>query len=188
VLAILSVVGGWLNIEPEVPIVNWFTPVAIGGPSALHEWLHPVLAGAESVYEANGVAMAEAHHLAWPILLAIAIGVAGLLLAVFLLKPDRLGTAEEEPSYRDTLGRLLYHKWYVDELYDGIVVRPVGALSRGFYTVVDRGIIDGIVDGSGRLVQGIGLMVGRLQTGQLNTYAFMILVGVLAVLGAFVAL
>jgi NADH-quinone oxidoreductase subunit L len=76
----------------------------------------------------------------------------------------------------------------VDELYDHLVVRPVGALSRGFYTVVDRGLIDGIVDGSGRLVQGMGLMAGRIQTGQLNTYAFMILVGVLAVLGAFVAL
>jgi NADH-quinone oxidoreductase subunit L len=188
VLGLLSVVGGWLNIEPEVPIVNWFTPVAIGGPAALHEWLHPVLTGAEAVYAANGVAIAEAHHAAWPIVLAIVVGLAGLLLAVFLLKPARLGTAEVEPAYRDGLGRLLYHKWYVDELYDHVVVRPVGALSRGFYTVVDRGLIDGIVDGSGRLVQGMGLMAGRIQTGQLNTYAFMILVGVLAVLGAFVAL
>jgi NADH-quinone oxidoreductase subunit L len=188
ILALLSLIGGWFNVEPEVPIVNWFTPVAIGGPAALHGWLHPAIEGAEAVYAANGVAMAEAHHYAWPIILAIVVGLAGLLLAVVLLKPGRLGTAEEHPAYTGGLDRLLYHKWYVDELYDSLVVRPVYALSRGFNSVVDRGLIDGIVDGSGRLVQGVGLMFGRVQTGQLNTYAFMILVGVIAVLGAFVAL
>jgi NADH-quinone oxidoreductase subunit L len=47
-------------------------------------------------------------------------------------------------------------------------------------------LIDGIVDGSGRLSQGLGLLAGRVQTGQLNTYAFMFVIGVLAVLGAFV--
>jgi NADH-quinone oxidoreductase subunit L len=188
VLALLSLAGGWLNIEPEVPIVNWFTSVAIGGPAALHHWLHPSIAGAEAVYAANSVAIAEAHHAAWPIILAIVVGLAGLLLAVVVLKPALLGTAEEEPSYRGTFGRLLYHKWYVDELYDAVVVRPVQGLSHAFYGIVDRGLIDGIVDGSGRLTQGIGLMIGRVQTGQVNTYAFMILVGVLAVLGAFVAL
>src|SRR5690606_18196096 len=79
-LALLSAVGGWFNVEPEVPIVNWFTPVAIGGPAALHHWLHPVIEGAEAVYAANGVAIAEAHHYAWPIILAIVVGLAGLLL------------------------------------------------------------------------------------------------------------
>ena len=188
VLAFLSLIGGLFNVEAEVPIVNWFTPVAIGGAGALHDWLHPVIEGAEAVYAANGVAIAEAHHYAWPIILAIVLGLAGLALAVLLLKPARLGTAEEHPAYTGGFDRLLYHKWYVDELYDTLVVRPVYTLSRGFDTVVDRGLIDGIVDGSGRLAQGVGLMFGRIQTGQLNTYAFMIVVGVIAVLGAFVAL
>ncbi len=112
----------------------------------------------------------------------------GQAAAALLLKPARLRTAEEEPAYTDGLGKVLYNKWYVDELYQKTVVRPVYALSRGFSSIVDRGVIDGIVDGSGRLAQGIGLLAGRVQTGQLNTYAFVILVGVLAVLGAFVAL
>jgi NADH-quinone oxidoreductase subunit L len=64
----------------------------------------------------------------------------------------------------------------------------VGALSRAFYSVVDRGTIDGIVDGAGRLAQAVGLVFVRVQTGHVNTYAFVILVGALAVLGAFVAL
>ena len=187
VLAGLSLVGGLFNVEAEIPIVNWFAPLAIGGTGALHHWLHPVIEGAEAVYASSGVAIAEAHHYAWPIVLAIVIGIAGLLAAFFLLKPAKLGTAEEHPAYTGGLDRLLYHKWFVDELYDAVVVKPVYLLSRGFSAIIDRGLIDGIVDGSGRLAQGVGLMVGRLQTGQLNTYAFMLLVGVIAVLGAFVA-
>jgi NADH-quinone oxidoreductase subunit L len=182
VLGGLSVIGGFLNVEGEVPIVGLFD---FGQGEALHRWLHPVIAGAEEV-TAGQMAGAEAAHPAWPIVLAIVLAVGGLLTAWLVLKPARLRTPAEEPAYTGTLGRLLYRKWYVDEIYDALVVRPVLAVSRGFSSIVDRGIIDGIVDGSGRLSQGIGLLAGRVQSGQLNTYAFMIVIGVLAVLGAFV--
>jgi NADH-quinone oxidoreductase subunit L len=186
VLAILSVVGGWLNIDPHVPIVDWFTPLAIGGPAALHEWLHPVLTGPESVIAANLPEIPEPHHAAWGIVLAIGIAVAGGALARGVLKPSRLGTAEEEPDYTNAPSRVLYHKWYIDELYQKVIVGPTYAISRVFSSIIDRGIIDGLVDGMGRLAQGLGLLAGRVQTGQLNTYAFVLFVGVLAVLAGFV--
>ncbi|CAN5893886.1 NADH-quinone oxidoreductase subunit L [soil metagenome] len=185
VLAVLSAFGGFLNVEEHVPIVEWFD---FGQGAALHHWLHPVTAGAEDVIRANLGEIAEPHHAWWPILLAIVIGLGGLALAWVLLKPERLRTAEEQPAYESTPERVLYNKWYIDELYDRVVVRPVNVLSRGFSSIVDRGIIDGVIDGTGRLAQGFGLMMGRLQSGQLNTYAFTIIVGVLLVLGAFVAL
>src|SRR5690606_26328510 len=72
-LAILSALGGFLNVE-DVPIVNWFD---FGQGAALHAWLHPVIEGAEQVYAANVGGVAEAHHAAWPIVLAIAIGILG---------------------------------------------------------------------------------------------------------------
>jgi NADH-quinone oxidoreductase subunit L len=181
VLAALATVGGLINVE-DVPVVGWFD---FGQGAALERWLHPVLAGAEEVYAAHTIA-AEPVHAAWPILLAIAIGVAGLLVAWFALRRAHVRTADEEPDYTNDLGRVLYHKWYVDELYGALVVRPVRALSNAFYAVVDRGTIDGIVDdvfGYGSVV--VGLVTGRIQSGQLNTYAFMIVLGVLAVLGAF---
>ncbi|HET7276265.1 MAG TPA: NADH-quinone oxidoreductase subunit L [Longimicrobiaceae bacterium] len=184
-LGLLSVIGGWINIDPHVPIVEWFTPLAIGGPAALHDWLHPVLVGPEAVIAANLPNLPEPHHAAWGILLAIAIGVAGLLTAWLFLKPDRLGTAEAEPNYTDTPGRLLYNKWYVDEIYGKVIIGPFQALSRGFSSIVDRWIVDGLVDGAGRLMHGLGRLGGLTQTGQLNTYAFILVLGVLVVLGAF---
>src|SRR5690606_29991626 len=95
VLGALSVVGGFFNIDSHVPIVNLFSPLSIGGDAALHNWLHPVIAGAEEVWAANTAPIPEVHHAAWPIVLAILIGVAGLALAWVVLKPERLGSAEE---------------------------------------------------------------------------------------------
>ena len=186
-LGILSVIGGLFNVEPEIPIVNWFTPVAIGGEASLHHWLHPVIRGAENVWAANTAAIPSVSHPAWPIVLAILIGVGGLALARFVLNPEKLGRPDQTPAYTSGLQRALYNKWYIDELYDRIVVRPVIFLSRAFYSVVDRGMIDGLIDGVlGRGAMLFGLGAGRLQSGHLNSYAFAIIVGVIVVLGSLV--
>jgi NADH-quinone oxidoreductase subunit L len=187
VLAGLSTIGGLLNVDGAVPIVNFFSPIAIGGDGTLHEWLHPVITGAEEVWAAHG-SIEEVHHAALPILLAILIGVAGLALAWVVIKPETLGTPDETPAYEGRLEGALYNKWYVDELYQKLIVRPIWGLSRAFYSIVDRGTIDGIIDtvvGKGAMLIGLG--AGRIQTGQVNTYAFVIVVGVLVVLGAVVA-
>jgi NADH-quinone oxidoreductase subunit L len=188
VLAILSTVGGWSNIDSHIPVVSWFTPLAgvWGGELALHHWLEPTVAGAGEVIRANLGDITEPHHAAWPILLAIGIGLGGLALAWATLRPAALPTAAEAPRERG-FGRVLHDKWYVDEIYDRAVVRPLVALSGIFYRWFDRAVIDRVVDGFGRTAQGVGLFAGRTQTGQLNTYAFVIVVGVLVVLGSFVA-
>ncbi|HEU0299204.1 MAG TPA: proton-conducting transporter membrane subunit, partial [Longimicrobium sp.] len=184
-LAILSTVGGFLNVEEEVPIVRAFDFDGEGG--ALHRWLHPVLEGSETVIRNNVASVVEPHHVPWPIILAIVIGLGGLALAWFLVAPKnaRIKTAAEEPAYRGGLQKLLYNKWYVDELYDLVVVRPVNALSRAQWGF-DR-VLDATVDLFGRTAQALGLYAGRLQTGHVNTYAFVLIVGVLVVLGSFVA-
>jgi NADH-quinone oxidoreductase subunit L len=184
-LAILSTVGGLLNVEEEVPLVGVFNVDGEGG--ALHRWLHPVLAGSEDVIRANGVQLAEAHHPAWPILLAVGIGLGGLALAYVVVgaRNKRLRTAEQEPAYEGGLQKALYNKWYVDEIYDRVVVRPVRALSNAEWGF-DR-VIDGTVDFFGRMAQALGLWIGRAQTGYVNTYAFVLILGVLVVLGSFVA-
>jgi NADH-quinone oxidoreductase subunit L len=184
-LAFLSVVGGLLNVEEEVPIVGLFNVDGEGG--ALHRWLHPVLAGSEDVMRATVGQSAEVHHSPFPIILAIVIGLGGLALAFMVVsaRNKRLRTADVEPAYRGGLQKALYNKWFVDEFYDWAVVRSVNRASRAQWGF-DR-VIDGTVDFFGRMAQALGLWAGRAQTGQLNTYAFVLIVGVLVVLGSFVA-
>ena len=193
VLAGLSIIGGFLNVEKavfdHVPVIGpLFNSLAIGGDAALHHWLHPVLAGQEEAVRANVAEIAEPHHAAWPIFFAIAIGIGGLAAAFLAIGRHnrRIGTAAETPAFGNAPERVLYNKWYIDELYDRAVVRPVGWASRRF-AEFDLGVIDWVVDLFGRLSQQFGLAFGRLQTGQVNTYAFVLVVGVLLVLGGFVA-
>jgi len=192
VLAVLSVVGGYLNVEKpvfdHVPVIGpLFNALAIGGDAALHHWLHPVLAGSETVIAENLPAVGEPEHGAGPIFLAILVGLGGLALAWALVSPRnaRVRTADQEPAYTGGLQKALYNKWYVDELYDRVVVRPVDRLSRVQWGL-DRAL-DATVDFFGRMSQTLGLWFGRLQTGYVNTYAFVLIVGALVLLGSFVA-
>ena len=89
--------------------------------------------------------------------------------------------ADESPA-PSGLGRILYNKWYVDELYDRIVVRPIVGVSRWMWKVIDQGIIDGAVNLAGGLAKAAGWTVSLFQTGSVNTYAFVLTLGVLFVL------
>src|SRR6185436_2619255 len=92
----------------------------------------------------------------WPILLAVGIGLGGLALAWILLSPKKVGDAKTHPAYQGELEKALYNKWYVDEAYDAAVVKPVQGLSRGFARF-DMGVVDWLVDLSGRLSQMFGI-------------------------------
>jgi NADH-quinone oxidoreductase subunit L len=81
------------------------------------------------------------------------------------------------------LSGLLYNKWYVDELYDRIVVRPLLGLSRFCWRVLDHGIVDGLVNGVGNAARALGWVGSLFQTGSVNTYALILTIGVLAILG-----
>ena len=71
----------------------------------------------------------------------------------------------------------------MDELYDRVIVQPVLALSRFCWKVIDAGIIDGVANGVGWTARGLGFVVSMFQTGTVNTYAFILTVGVLVILG-----
>ena len=74
------------------------------------------------------------------------------------------------------------NKWYIDELYDALFVRPAFAIGRFFWKGGDGAIIDGAIDGT---AAGVGRITGRvvkLQTGYMYHYAFAMLIGVAALL------
>src|SRR5687767_4656776 len=176
VLGVLSVVGGVINL-----------PAFVGSAGQkLHHWFEPVT-GEASLRITHG----EEAHLALGteillIGLAVAIAVGGILYAFAKLKPAALVPKAESPESTG-FERVLEHKYFVDEAYDRAIVKPVVGLSRRvLWRGMDAGLIDGLlVNGSAFLMRGFGWMGARLQSGQVGTYAWVLVIGVLAVLGAF---
>jgi NADH-quinone oxidoreductase subunit L len=84
------------------------------------------------------------------------------------------------------LPRVLENKYYVDEIYDAAIINPIKVGSReGLWKLFDVSVIDGIVNGLGRSVAQIGGVVRYLQVGFVRSYAAIILLGALAVIGYF---
>ena len=82
--------------------------------------------------------------------------------------------------------RLLENKYYVDEIYDAALINPIKVGSReGLWKLFDVGVIDGIVNGMGRGITEIGQVVRYVQIGFVRSYAAIILLGALAVIGYF---
>jgi len=171
VLGVLTVVGGVFNL-----------PAFVGGHHRLESWLEPVTAAAAAF------ARVELPHGSTELFLvgaAVLVGVVGLALGYRLTQARRIPTAHEAPEDKG-IARVLNRKYFVDELYDAAVVRPLVALSRVvLWKGVDQGVIDGAaVNGSARLSRGLGWLGSRLQTGQVGMYVVLFLVGALWILRA----
>jgi NADH-quinone oxidoreductase subunit L len=163
VLAILAVVGGFVGI-PEVvaPHAHW-----------LAKFLGPVVTGTEAVNlpEASGHEMSAGTE--WSLIaVSVAVALIGTFWAVakFSKRPEL-----EEPT---GFGRVLANKWYVDELYNALIVRPVELLAQ-FLVFFDKNIVDGIVNGVGRLVQYGSRQLRLLQSGQVGGYVLLMVLGIL---------
>ncbi|MCX7381745.1 MAG: NADH-quinone oxidoreductase subunit L [Alphaproteobacteria bacterium] len=111
-------------------------------------------------------------------------GIAGIAVAyaLYLGMPDvpALLARRFRPIYL-----FLLNKWYFDELYDAVIVRPMIALSRGLWQVGDATIIDGIPNGLASLTTGGSVRASRLQTGSIAVYAFTMLIGLVVLVSVF---
>ena len=166
VLAILTVIAG----------------LAVGIPSshgtAFSRFLSPVLPLDEAEHSA-GVAFSL-------LVLSAVVAIAGVALAwlVYGRSPARaasIGVA------RNPVHRLILNGYYVDQIYDALVVKPIYHLSLWLARVFDPGVIDGIVNGVASAVAGWGRGLRRVQTGFVMNYAFGILLGAVAVVAFLLA-
>jgi len=187
VLAVLSVFGGWVNV-PEGLQSSW---AGLGGllPTSewLHHWLEPLTAQAHHIQEEHLGELAHAAPVGggealWAgISFLAAAAVVGF--AIRYVGSRSVVPVAQDDSEATGFARILENKYYVDEFYDRVIVQPVVGASRFCWRVIDAGIIDGAVNAVGWLSKGVGWGVSMFQTGTLNTYAFILTVGVLVILG-----
>jgi NADH-quinone oxidoreductase subunit L len=88
---------------------------------------------------------------------------------------------------RTPLHALLINAYYVDWIYDTLIVRPLLVLSGVLARAVDLGVIDGIVNGVGRLVTAWGATLRRVQSGYVVNYALTMLAGAVVVIAFLLA-
>lgn len=154
ILAILAAVAGFLGI-PEViaPNAHW-----------LARYLGPVVGeGSPEVEKGMGIIL---------IVISVVVALIGTIWAWvrFSSRPE-LG----EPT---GFGKVLANKWYVDEIYHAVIVKPLDLLAQ-FLVFIDKNVVDGIVNGVGRLVQYSSRQLRLLQSGLVGGYVLLMVVGIL---------
>ncbi|HEV3480993.1 MAG TPA: NADH-quinone oxidoreductase subunit L [Candidatus Acidoferrales bacterium] len=181
ILAFCSIFGGWFA-----------APHLVGGTEYFENFLHPVFSSyAVSAvaevqvrvvdptllppgYSAPSPVMELAHALtSWPVI----VGILGLLVAwwFYIKKPDAPRRLAQSIH---GLYLLLLNKYYVDEIYAALLVRPLLWISTNvLWHGVDQGLIDGIVDGSARVARESGAKVRELQSGNTRSYAAWVVIG-----------
>ncbi|MGE0680617.1 MAG: NADH-quinone oxidoreductase subunit L [Candidatus Binatia bacterium] len=110
------------------------------------------------------------------------VGLAGIALAyvMYVVNPS---IAENLTKSLSALYNLLLNKYYIDELYDVIIVRPVAAVSNWLWKVWDIIVIDGTVNGAAHTMEANGLLLRLWQTGNVQNYALSFLIGAMGILG-----
>jgi NADH-quinone oxidoreductase subunit L len=169
VLAFLAFIGGWVN-------------ASLAGIHGFKHFLEPVTGHAQEV-AVTLKHFAHSHSAEWAAAAASVIaGLIGLFLAwqMYIKNPDM--PVNMARSLRG-LYRMLFNKYWVDEIYETLVINPVHRFSIFMWKIIDVIIIDGIgVNGPARFMKGLGGIGRALQSGNVQTYAFWLFTGVAGVL------
>jgi NADH-quinone oxidoreductase subunit L len=166
VLAVGSILAGYIGI-----------PHALGGHNVLHAWLEPA-------FQAPASEAAENTALELALMgVSSLIAFAGIGLAAFIWLKRR-EIADALARQFSGLYRLLLNKYWVDEIYDALFVRPILMLSQeGLWRGFDVRVVDGAVNGTGSIVGSSAGILRRLQTGSVRAYAGSVFIGVVVILG-----
>ncbi len=170
VLGILAAIGGFVGI-----------PAALGGGDSFDKFLDPVFENAQSKLSTVSFMGAGTEYLLMAISVLLGIGGIYLAYSAYLKKPEL--SAKLKKSVGDFYDVLL-HKYYIDEIYQAIVVKPMLYVSeRYLWHGVDEIMIDGSVNGTGKTVRFVGRVLRKIQTGFVQNYALAFVIGIVIMLG-----
>ena len=167
VLAFLSIAGGLIGV-----------PALLGGNNRIQSFLAPLFSTSEEILK-HGAVVSESTEILLmtvPLLLILAV----IYLAWSFYVKNR-NIVQEEPE-RSFLGNLAYRKYYVDELYETVVQKPVAGLSTFFHDTMEVKVIDRFVNQTGNWVVWIGKNIRYMQTGNVGAYLFFMVISIILIL------
>lgn len=161
ILAVFSVGGGLINL-----------PHFAGGNEFLAHWLAPLLPEAGAAGEVNFLSLEGGAPLLAAFLPAF--------LAIYVFGMQK--SVPSEDGEISGIQKIIYHKFYIDELYELLFVKPIAFLSNFFFQVIDFLVIDLFVEGLGRLVKYASSEFRKAQTGNVGIYLFCMVAAIVVIL------
>ncbi|MDF2385269.1 NADH-quinone oxidoreductase subunit L [Nostoc ellipsosporum NOK] len=162
VLAILSIVGGYVGVPEFI----------MHGAHSLKDFLQPIFEPSYKILQEHHVS----HETEWGLTIGSTIAIVAVVIYAwtrFSRKPDLA-----EPQ---GVGKILANKWYVDEIYDAIIVKPLNKLGALLNNIFETKVIDGIVNGVGRLVNYGGRQLRWVQSGQVGLYVLLMVLSMILI-------
>jgi NADH-quinone oxidoreductase subunit L len=153
ILAILSVIGGFVNIPA----------VFMKGGDRLTEFLSPVIPERQTATVSHSTELS---------LMALSTALVLVAIVIAWFRFRKASSLAESKG----LGRILENKWYVDEIYDAIIVKPLNKLGEILNEALEKSGIDALVNGIGKAVQYGGRQLRWLQSGQVGSYVLLMVV------------
>jgi len=167
VLAVLSIVGGWIGI-----------PEALSGSNRIHEFLNPVFAKSQSLMTEDPLNHATEYILMSTVIVLTLV----MIVIAYLSYVKRKNVPVEEGVKLNPVHQVVYHKYFVDELYDRIIVKPLYWIASMLDSMVERLGIDRLVNSAGDAVVDGSSVIRLLQTGNIGFYVFAMVVGIILML------
>lgn len=163
VLATLSVLGGVLGFPEFWGLPNW-----------MHHHLDPIIQH-KSPSTMN-------HEQEWILMIIAVAAAAATIYFAYMVYIKNKVLPEAKDENLKGIRKLIYHKYYVDEVYDALIRKPVDLMGEVFHKFMDIQLVDGIVNGVGSAVNGVSSVVRKLQTGHIGFYIFSMVLGIILIL------
>ena len=156
-LALLSIVGGWIGIPAVFAAdMHW-----------LSGFLSPV------------VPTLVPHHVSHEMELMLMGAVVLLVIIMIIIAFRKFGKDEIVNEAPVGLSKILANKWYVDELYQAVIVKPIEGIAAFFNKVLEARVIDGMVNGVGKAVQFSSRQLRLVQSGQVGSYVLIMVTSII---------
>jgi NADH-quinone oxidoreductase subunit L len=163
VLAVLSIVGGLLGLPEFWGMSNW-----------MHHNLESVILRPDPSI--------LGHETEWTLMILAVVAAASVIYFAYLVYiKNRVLPVNKEEQLKPWQ-RIIYNKYYVDEIYDFLIRKPLDVLSTGFHKFIDSQIIDGMVNGVGSFVKSAGSVIRLAQSGNISFYITGMVMGVVLII------